>query len=1834
MNQKINNNIEANLRINLQNFFETQKNRIIAELEKYYNEEYMLQGQIDLILAPIHEAQKEYYEMLLESNLAMYQRGMSQGQRLYNLAEQTRESHKSTKSPFDFNKRELFGTLTFSEDYLTDYTFTASQKTIDRVDSEINQILTDGYKDGWGVKDVRNRIIERYDQFKGWEANRIARTEMQTAHNMGVMRTYFDLEVDYIQWRSAHDMRVRGLKRTDRADHIKMDGEITKLGENFSNGLQYPGDKRGKIEEWINCRCSAIPFLMPPGKAAPSFAPFRETDLVDVKEPIYGQLLKKETEGAMNWLDYKKVLQGKSDVSEFVPSHPNGDLISLNDLLFNDGKQMYVSTIVNPKSKLNPATGKWEYKGLEADDKEGVFLFFKKESIEQHNSQLIENIPSVPQGDIINTNDLTFVPTSDMYMASTLDPHSKLNSNTNIWEYKGLEADFVDGSIIYLKKESIDKHNDQFLQSTTPEPINVNELDYNPDTGYYTVDISLLTLNEATGKYELKGLEMDSMSTLGTFGKVSKTKVDEWNAQFSTVTPINEPIDTSELHFNETTGNYIFLKSKLDYDENTGKYYYKGIEATMVNSVDTGNVLYGKIPKEVIDEHNAQFETNQSTPVKEVITETDLQGLYYSIPNHYYTFYDFTEGVEKIGDAYYFKGLDITPFHDEPHEWFDVPEDVINKHNEELNVTTQTSNEPKGEFIDPYLLEQNKAPGQHNYKIPISEVDIIPGANEFKYEYKGLELDMYDTAFEVGKIMPDSLAEHNKQFPDAKAYIDTSILHQANVYKGYTVDANDPDITYDRNTDTHYYKGAKIEKWYDTYGIILETDIIKHNLIVQNTPIPSPSTDPEIIDTTQLHKLETTSAEEYFVTEYDGAVYEGNLKWKWKGETWTGNETGFYLFKADLDAHNSQFQTTTEDTENEITDKIISLDTFDMVKTGEFTYVVNENADGFELKEDGAYYKGIELDVLFTENGEPTYILSTIDVDNYNLDLIFGDLNELPHEGQLQSKLTDDEYLKYENLLTEIKKKIKKQTSDSPSYSQKLALISQVKIMLPEFNELKKKALAKPIEFIDVNELIKIDGKYAIDNDEGAVYKGNNIWEWKGVEWFGDEHYLKLTDEQIDEHNQKIIEKIKELEPAQYEDGWVVTSEHGIAYNSETDKWEYKGIELKYYDEVQDIGILEENTLFNLGVDVSDINTQETNSSTSELEPIDYAELDIAEVTELNNSHYGEYFIEETEGAVYNDSTGFWEWKGTTWSGSHFGFYITDDDITQHNQQIQSQTQISGKEYIDPSMLLFDSNLDYYKLEKSLFEYNPNFGIYEYKGYKITMIKYINSGHFIYIPKADLEAHNYEAINGVPMSAEDSTVTYAEISQLKTDADGDYMFYGNPGDYDNQLYFEDIIYNEDEDKYYWKGIPMDYYDGIDYGYIEAETMEQYMLDNEITAPLTYQDIQELEEYETPDGYYEFDIEDTIWHKSDLKYNENTGFWEFKGVEVDDFDEDYWSVQIDVNKVEEYKQYNTIPINLNSPPGSGLPVGRADAVPNNNNHNIFGSYLLEHVVENGIGYVIDENGDKWEIDKLPYNHAIDGGHLEDRQDRIQDVDAYNKYRDERDSVAHWGQYGHQNIGNFFYPDSPHGWDEYEDLKNNRVLPLLNKMRDKLLIIYDPDASSTSIQAAERQYQELWRQYAEMVDEIYDDTGDSNLRTVLWEIAYIDSAIAKTPELEQDTALVRYGHFDESMCELGEIFDLEGFLSTSYDDVTREANATDHFARKCHRWKITILAPKGTRGIRLNNFFHALTSEREWLLDRNQKFEVLEYNLDDEDYGDTFCKRQGYKRKRVTIRLIND
>ena len=278
-------NNEKQLERALQRYFKALEKQVQRNL-RFYWQDNLVMGQVDLITEPITNSHDVYYEILKKYVSREYQLGANEAERLVLRLNKNKVANKAkVPKPKALLKKtlELFGIHATAEEDLLTRVFIASERTLMRIDQSIMDIITLGYKSGNGIDYVANDLTKRFDQLQTWESKRIARTEIHNAHNRATMDTYTDYGVEYTMWVSAHDDRVRSYDKGDLADHVILDGEIIRLGDEYSNGLKYPGDTDGPIEEWINCRCSNAPFVVPYGYAAPPMQQFKESDLIKIK---------------------------------------------------------------------------------------------------------------------------------------------------------------------------------------------------------------------------------------------------------------------------------------------------------------------------------------------------------------------------------------------------------------------------------------------------------------------------------------------------------------------------------------------------------------------------------------------------------------------------------------------------------------------------------------------------------------------------------------------------------------------------------------------------------------------------------------------------------------------------------------------------------------------------------------------------------------------------------------------------------------------------------------------------------------------------------------------------------------------------------------------------------------------------------------------------------------------------------------------------------------------------------------------------------------------------------------------------------------------------------------------------------------------------------------------------------------------------------------------------------------------------------------------------------------------------------------------------------------
>lgn len=131
---------------------------------------------------------------------------------------------------------------------LSSQAYRFSEDTFSRIRGDFAQTLAQAYQDGVGIDEAADRLREDFSGLRHHRLVAIARTEIETAMRQGTYESLKYNAVQYKQWLAADDSRTR-------RSHHRIDNEVVRMDERFSNRLEYPGDRSGPPEEVINCRC-------------------------------------------------------------------------------------------------------------------------------------------------------------------------------------------------------------------------------------------------------------------------------------------------------------------------------------------------------------------------------------------------------------------------------------------------------------------------------------------------------------------------------------------------------------------------------------------------------------------------------------------------------------------------------------------------------------------------------------------------------------------------------------------------------------------------------------------------------------------------------------------------------------------------------------------------------------------------------------------------------------------------------------------------------------------------------------------------------------------------------------------------------------------------------------------------------------------------------------------------------------------------------------------------------------------------------------------------------------------------------------------------------------------------------------------------------------------------------------------------------------------------------------------------------------------------------------------------------------------------------------------
>lgn len=119
---------------------------------------------------------------------------------------------------------------------------------------KINSAMLQGVLQGESIPKIAKRLRKVTDMNRT-SAIRNARTYITGAENRGRVDSYKYAESLGIE---LEQMWLATLDGRTRDSHRYLDGMTVKVGEEFPNGCEYPGDPDGPPEEIYNCRCSLV----------------------------------------------------------------------------------------------------------------------------------------------------------------------------------------------------------------------------------------------------------------------------------------------------------------------------------------------------------------------------------------------------------------------------------------------------------------------------------------------------------------------------------------------------------------------------------------------------------------------------------------------------------------------------------------------------------------------------------------------------------------------------------------------------------------------------------------------------------------------------------------------------------------------------------------------------------------------------------------------------------------------------------------------------------------------------------------------------------------------------------------------------------------------------------------------------------------------------------------------------------------------------------------------------------------------------------------------------------------------------------------------------------------------------------------------------------------------------------------------------------------------------------------------------------------------------------------------------------------------------------------
>jgi SPP1 gp7 family putative phage head morphogenesis protein len=232
--------------------FEKQRLRVLKNLSEALKEKGYQAGVKKMSQAEIEKILEEVLSFLYASD-------EEQAWKMLYMSEQAKNFiNSSIDIAGDFGLPMVFETDSpFITELMSERAQRFAKKISDTTYNQLKQSLLEGFLAGESESKLAERVNDVMTLAKRQRAQTIARTETFSVVNQAHIETYRMNGVEWKEWLTAGDERVRDM-------HVAADGQITKLDDYFNVGgeyLMYPGDPNGSPENIINCRCVSLPVI-------------------------------------------------------------------------------------------------------------------------------------------------------------------------------------------------------------------------------------------------------------------------------------------------------------------------------------------------------------------------------------------------------------------------------------------------------------------------------------------------------------------------------------------------------------------------------------------------------------------------------------------------------------------------------------------------------------------------------------------------------------------------------------------------------------------------------------------------------------------------------------------------------------------------------------------------------------------------------------------------------------------------------------------------------------------------------------------------------------------------------------------------------------------------------------------------------------------------------------------------------------------------------------------------------------------------------------------------------------------------------------------------------------------------------------------------------------------------------------------------------------------------------------------------------------------------------------------------------------------------------------